>query len=77
MRPSDLFLYLFGHRGAIGRIAGSRDSWAVGALLVITAGMARNYDHFYLPWQPEAFLGALRRVAGLYRLHLLLGETRS
>src|SRR5687768_8310170 len=64
MRPSDLFLYLFGHRGAIERIAGSRRAWAVGALLVLTAGIARNYDHLYLPLQLEAFLGPF--VASLF-----------
>ncbi len=57
MRPSDLFLYLFGHRGAIERIASTRHAWLIGAILVLTAGIARNYDHLDLLRQPEWFVG--------------------
>lgn len=57
MRPRDLLLYLIGDRGAIERVAGSHCTWLVGALLVLTAGIARNYDHLDLRHQPEWFLG--------------------
>ncbi len=57
MRPSDLLLYLVGHRGAIERIAASRQALWAGALLVVSAGIARNYDHLSLLAQPEWILG--------------------
>ncbi len=57
MKPSDLVLYLFGHRGAIERVAAARHGWLIGAILVITAGIARNYDHLDLLRQPEWFIG--------------------
>lgn len=53
MRPADLFLYLVGHRGAIERIAASRGAIWIGALLVVTAGVARNYDHLDFLRNPE------------------------
>lgn len=57
MRSADLILYLFGNRGAIERIAAARHAWLIGAILVLTAGIARNYDHLDLLYQPEWFLG--------------------
>lgn len=57
MRPTDLFLYLFGNRGAIERVAATRHAWIIGAILVLTAGIARNYDHLDLLRQPEWFIG--------------------
>lgn len=57
MRPSDLVLYLFGDRRAIERVAATRHAWLIGALLVLTAGIARNYDHLDLLYQSEWFLG--------------------
>lgn len=57
MLPKDIFLYLIGNRGAIERIAGFRIAWVVGAILVLTAGIARNYDHLDLLREPEAFYG--------------------
>jgi hypothetical protein len=57
MKPIDLFLYLLGHRGAIERIATSRRALWAGALLVISAGIARNYDHLFLLRQPEWIYG--------------------
>jgi hypothetical protein len=56
MRPADLLLFLVGHRGAIERIAASRAALGIGALLVLTAGIARNYDHLDLLRAPEWFL---------------------
>jgi hypothetical protein len=57
MRPFDLVLYLFGYRGAIERVAAARFAWLIGALLVLTAGIARNYDHLDLLREPEWFIG--------------------
>ena len=57
IRPADLILYLFGHRAAIERVAATRHAWLVGAILVLTAGIARNYDHLDLLRQPQWFLG--------------------
>lgn len=45
MKPADIFLFLIGNRGAIQRVSGSWWSLLIGALLVVTAGIARNYDH--------------------------------
>ncbi len=57
MRPADLFLYLIGNRGAIERVAATRHAWIIGAILVLSAGVARNYDHLDLLRQPEWFIG--------------------
>lgn len=57
MRPVDLFLYLIGNRRAIERIAATRHAWIAGAILVLSAGIARNYDHLDLLRQPEWFTG--------------------
>jgi hypothetical protein len=57
MRPADLLLYLFGNRGAIERVAATRHAWIIGAILVLSAGVARNYDHLDLLRQPEWFIG--------------------
>lgn len=57
IRPSDLFLYLIGHRGAIERIAAAPGLILVGALLVLSAGVARNYDHLDLLRRGEWFIG--------------------
>ena len=57
VRPADLFLYLLGNRGAIERIAASRWGLWAGALLVASAGLARNYDHLFLLAEPEWILG--------------------
>lgn len=57
MRPKDIFLYLIGNRGAIQRIAATPWAWIVGAVLVISAGLARNYDHLDLMRQPEWLIG--------------------
>lgn len=57
MRPADIFLYLIGNRGAIERIAATPWAWMVGAVLVISAGLARNYDHLDLLRQPSWIIG--------------------
>lgn len=57
MRPLDLLFFLFGSRGAIERVAASRSAWFAGALLVLSAGIARNYDHLDLLRNPEWILG--------------------
>ncbi|MCW1922227.1 hypothetical protein OKA05_06660 [Luteolibacter arcticus] len=57
MRILDPLLFLIGHRGAIERIAATRHAWIVGAILVLSAGIARNYDHLDLLRQPEWFIG--------------------
>lgn len=57
MKPADLFLYLIGNRGAIERVAATRGAWLIGAILVLSAGIARNYDHLDLLREPEWFIG--------------------
>jgi hypothetical protein len=57
MRVLDPLLFLVGHRGAIERIAATRHAWIVGAILVLSAGIARNYDHLDLLREPEWFIG--------------------
>ncbi len=64
MRPLDLLLFLFGNRGAIERIAATRHVWLVGAILVLSAGIARNYDHLDLLRNPEWIIGPF--VASLF-----------
>lgn len=53
----DPALFLVGHRGAIERIAATPMLLLVGALLVLSAGIARNYDHLDLLRQKEWFIG--------------------
>ncbi len=57
MRALDPFRYLIGNRAAIERIAATRWAWVVGAILVLSAGIARNYDHLDLLRNPEWFIG--------------------
>jgi hypothetical protein len=57
MRFYDPLLFLAGHRGAIERIAATRRAWVVGAVFVLSAGIARNYDHLDLLREPEWFIG--------------------
>ncbi len=57
MRPGDIVLYLLGNRQAIERVAGSWWSLLVGALLVASSGIARNYDHLDLLRDPEWLYG--------------------
>lgn len=55
--PLDVFRFAFGHRAAIQRVSGSLWSLPIGALLVATAAIARNYDQVSLWHAPERFLG--------------------
>lgn len=48
MRATDPMLYLVGHAGAIRRIAADRTVLLLGAFLVLSASLARNYDGAYL-----------------------------
>lgn len=57
MRIYDPLLFLAGHRGAIERIAATRRAWMIGAILVLSAGIARNYDHLDLLREPEWIIG--------------------
>jgi hypothetical protein len=59
MNLLDPFLFLLGNRGAIERIAACRWALPAGFLFVLSAGLARNYDHLWLLGQPEWFLGPL------------------
>lgn len=57
MNPADLFLYLFGNRRSIESVAATPWAWLVGAVFVLSAGIARNYDHLDLLRQPSWFIG--------------------
>ena len=48
MRVFDPFLFLIGNRNAILRIAATPWALLVGAIFVVSAGVARNYDHHVL-----------------------------
>ncbi|MGE3107314.1 MAG: hypothetical protein AB7G11_13945 [Phycisphaerales bacterium] len=52
----DLPMYLVGNRGAILRIAASRWALVVGALLVLSGSVARNYDGAYLAREWDVLL---------------------
>lgn len=56
MTLRDLVLFLVGDRGAIDRLAGSRHTLWVGALLVLTASLARNHDGAWLLGEPWVLL---------------------
>lgn len=56
MTLADPIRYLYGDRQAILRIASSRAALIIGAFLVLTAGIARNYDHLDLLREPEWFV---------------------
>lgn len=47
-RAADPLLFLVGHKGAIGRLAADRSVPLLGALLVLSASLARNYDGAFL-----------------------------
>jgi hypothetical protein len=69
MRVFDPLLFLAGHRGAIERIAATRHAWLVGAILVLSAGIARNYDHLDLLKQSEWFIGPF--IASLVSINVI------
>lgn len=56
MRARDLALYLAGHAAAIRRLAADPWAPAIGAILVLTAGIAREYDHVDLLAEPAVLL---------------------
>jgi len=49
MRPIDILWYLLGREDAIRRVAANKASIKVGFVLVLTAGIAREYDQTYIP----------------------------
>ena len=53
MKIYDPFLFLIGNKAAITRIAGSYWSLLVGLILVISAGVARNYCLLYTSPSPR------------------------
>mgnify|MGYP000864571287 CR=1 FL=1 len=57
IRAVDLFLCLIGNRGAIERIAAAPGIVLAAAMLVLSAGIARNYDHLDLLRRGEWFVG--------------------
>lgn len=59
MRTFDPILFLLGHRSAINRVVSSAWALPIGFLLVLSAGLARNYDHLRLSQQWEWFLGPI------------------
>jgi len=56
MRAIDILWYLLGRSDAIQRVAASRTSLYVGLLLVLMAGIAREYDQTYIPHLGVRFL---------------------
>lgn len=52
MNISTIFLYLLGNREAIQRVANSKSSLLIGAILVFTGGVARNYDQMLFVTSP-------------------------
>ena len=70
MKAQDIFLFLVGHRGAIRRVAGSRAALAVGAVLCMSAGIARHYDgraFIDAPWKLLICIGvALLNASIIY-----------
>ena len=61
MRLSTLFRFLVGHRDAILELAASRWTILIGAIFVVSAGFAREYDGedlIHEPWHALRPLGA-------------------
>ena len=71
MRVLDPLLFLTGHRGAIERIAATRHAWVIGAILVLSAGIARNYDHLDLLRNLEWVIGPF--AASLFSIFFIFG----
>ena len=59
MHPLDPFRYLLGNAAAIRRIASDWRALIIGFLFVLTAGIARNYDHLRLTEDKEWFGGPI------------------
>lgn len=56
MRAIDILWYLLGREDAIRRVASNRSAWIAGLLLVLMAGIAREYDQTYIPHFGTRFL---------------------
>lgn len=65
LRVRSLFAYLIGRREAILEIASTPGALGVGALLVLSAGLARNYDKPELWDQPQRLLGPFAASLGI------------
>lgn len=80
MRIRSIFLYLLGDRESILELAHSRWTLLVGALLVLSAGLARNYDGEDLAREPWHLLGpfgaSIVTSIGLFMLFMALATTR-
>lgn len=73
MTGKTVFLYLTGHAGAVREVAASRSAWWVGALLVLSAGLAREYDQAYLPYAGiRVFYPLVASFAAVCILHLFI-----
>lgn len=57
IKPTDPLLFLIGNKAAIQRLAGTSWTILIGAILIITAGIARNYDHLYILGEGEWLYG--------------------
>ena len=57
--PKLILLYLLGNREAIQKVAHDRNSIYVGFLLVLSAGIAREYDQTLFPEDPFRFFSPL------------------
>ena len=81
MTPATLLRFLLGDRRAILAVAATRGAWLVGLLLVLSAGLAREYDHedlIHEPWHALLPLGAsLVTATILYGLVRLVSWRRS
>ncbi len=71
MRVTTIFAYLIGRRRAILDIASARASLGVGALLVLSAALARNYDRVSLVHEPWRLLGPFVASIGISGLLFL------
>lgn len=71
----DWICFLFGRRRAIERLAATPGCWRFGLVLVLCAGIAREYDQVFLLHAPVMFLVPLIAsliLAGIYFLLLLI-----
>jgi len=73
MTAATIARYLIGDRAAILAVAASRRAWLVGMLLVLGAGLAREYDHEDLVHEPwHALLPLAASLVTATILYLLL-----
>ncbi|MGH7131474.1 MAG: hypothetical protein ACREJO_05965 [Phycisphaerales bacterium] len=80
MRIRSIFMFLLGDRESILELAHSRWTLLVGGLLVLSAGLARNYDGEDLVREPWYLLGpfgaSIATSAGLFTLLLIIARVR-